>query len=114
MNDNEWLWISVGRMSFILHCRPRTVTTHLILPVVALMFGIKFQIGGYVSLLVMLGLWRFNYLAFVDGERRICVDDYVPNIVDRVSYRIMTLFGTVLLVIFFIVQIIGDVTGDWL
>ena len=67
-----------------------------------------------MSLLVMLALWRFNYLAFVDGERRIYVDDYVPNIVDRVSYRIMTLFGTVLLVIFFIVQIIGDVTGDWL
>ncbi len=114
MNDDEWFWISVGRMSFILHCRPRTVTTHLILPVVALMVGIKFQIGGYVSLLLMLALWRFNYLAFVDGKRRIYVDDYVPNIVDRVSYGIMALFASVLLVIFFIVQIIGDVTGDWL
>ena len=50
----------------------------------------------------------------MDGKRRIYVDDYVPNSVDRVSYGIMALFASVLLVIFFIVQIIGDVTGDWL
>lgn len=77
----------------------------MIVAVVLLVIGQRFRALGYLSLLVIALLWHFMYLLFGDKRRRIYVDEYVPNRVDRIGIFLLAAFYTGLLIIFCLGQL---------
>ena len=113
MNAKELFWGSIGRMDFIFHCRFKSIAANILLPVIAWLIGLRFGIGCYLALLLIAFLWRFYYLAFIDRKRKIYVDEYIPNSVDRFSYSIAAILTTGLVVIFSIGQIYAPELMTW-
>ena len=107
MKLKEIFWASMGRMEFVLHCRFRSIALYLLLSVVVCLLGFKYRVAGYASLMAIVLLWRFYYLAFVDKRRRVYADDYQPNAVDRASYGMSAVLVTGLLLIVFLCQLIA-------